>query len=94
MPVTTSHWLTATTVGASLSKPNTSIQCHHFIVSVILIDFNFCLCHSSYNMTLLHLETAEQTANQGFWGGKMLRLMSEGKQGFSERETIRVVATS
>jgi len=45
-------------------------------------------------MTLLHLETAEQTANQGFWGGKMLRLMSEGKQGFSERETIRVVATS
>jgi len=40
-------------------------------------------------MTLLHLETAEQTANQRLWKGKMLRLMSEGKPGFSERETVR-----
>ena len=40
-------------------------------------------------MTLLHLETAKQTANQRLCGGKMLRLMSEGKPGFSERETVR-----
>ena len=40
-------------------------------------------------MTLLHLETAKQTANRRLWKGKMLGLMSEGKPGYSEGETIR-----